>query len=119
MQPRSFIRRRHRYHMLVSLLLITTSTWTWASGNPQEIRELTLAIKQLENVQAILKRAEMQARATSRDLRTTRYEFDYELVQSDLQRISEGVRGYLSPSRAQPRDFADIAGDYSRDRVVP
>jgi len=119
MQPRSFIRRRHRYRMLATLLLIAMPTWAWSSGNPQEVRELTLALKQLENVQAILKRAEMQARATSRDLRTTRYEFDYELVQSDLQRISEGVRGYLSPSRAQPRDLTDIAGDYSRDRGAP
>ncbi|MHB0818470.1 integrative conjugative element protein, RAQPRD family [Stutzerimonas stutzeri] len=114
-----FIRRRHRYRMLAILLLITTPTWTWANGNPQEVRELTLALKQLENVQAILQRAKMQARATSRDLRTTRYEFDYELIQSDLDRISEGVRGYLSPSRAQPRDLSAIDGDYSRDQGAP
>ncbi len=103
--------------MLATFLLVTTPTW--AGGNPQELRELTLALKQLENVQAILKRAETQARATSRDLRTSRYELDYELVQSDLERIAEGVRGYLSPSRAQPRDFTEITGDYSRDKVAP
>ncbi|OLU25668.1 hypothetical protein BVH03_17790 [Pseudomonas sp. PA15(2017)] len=101
------------------VLAVGSPVSTWASGNPQETNELTLALKQLENVQAIFKRAEIQARASNRDLRTTRYEFDYELVRSDLNRISEGVRGYLSPSRAQPRDIGDIAGDYSRDRGAP
>ncbi|WP_313025525.1 integrative conjugative element protein, RAQPRD family [Pseudomonas lopnurensis] len=119
MQP-WFQRRQRLFKKLTTALLFTTAaTSTWADGNPQEARELTLALKQLQNVQAIIKRAEAQSRASNWDLRTSRYEFDYELIQSDLDRIAEGVRGYLTPSRAQPRDLGRIDGDYSRDRGAP
>ncbi|WAJ37264.1 RAQPRD family integrative conjugative element protein [Pseudomonas sp. GOM7] len=117
MQPsHTYVRRVSQCFVLAGVFLL--SAQTWASGNPQEIREISLALKQLENVKAIIKRAQAQARA-SRDVRGSRYELDYDLIQSDLTRIEAGLQGYLAPSRAQPRDIQEITGDYSRDRGAP
>lgn len=103
----------HRQVVLGSIaLLLSTPVW---AGNPQEDRELTLALKQLENVQAIITRAENQARF-AQDTRSSRYEFNYELLKSDLTRVSAGIQSYLYPSRAQPRDLGDVAGEYSQER---
>ncbi|MCQ9186712.1 hypothetical protein KMT30_48280, partial [Streptomyces sp. IBSBF 2953] len=44
-----------------------------------------------------------------------RYRFDYHQLIQDIQRIRRGVRSYLSPSRAQPRDPAELVGDYRLD----
>lgn len=117
MQPSQFfIRRVSQCFLLAGVFLF--SAQTWASGNSQEVREISLALKQLDSVKAIIKRAQAQARAT-RDMRGSRYELDYDLIQSDLTRIEAGLQGYLAPSRAQPRDLQEITGNYSRDRGAP
>lgn len=42
-----------------------------------------------------------------------RYFFDYQRLASDIQRIRQGLQDYLTPSRAQPRDPAELTGDYT------
>lgn len=42
-----------------------------------------------------------------------RYYFDYERLASDIQRIRQGLQDYLTPSRAQPRDLAELTGNYT------
>ncbi|PWU28659.1 type III effector Hop protein [Pseudomonas sp. RW407] len=42
-----------------------------------------------------------------------RYYFDYERLAGDIQRIRQGLQDYLTPSRAQPRDPAELTGDYT------
>ncbi|RQR79155.1 type III effector Hop protein [Burkholderia sp. Bp9012] len=44
-----------------------------------------------------------------------RYHFDYARLHADIARIRAGVRDYLAPPRAQPRDGADLVGDYRVD----
>ncbi|GKS83674.1 RAQPRD family integrative conjugative element protein [Acidovorax sp. SUPP1855] len=44
-----------------------------------------------------------------------RYHFDYTRLNADLQRVRAGIRDYLSPQRAQPRDPAALSGDYRQD----
>ncbi len=42
-----------------------------------------------------------------------RYHFDYERLAGDIQRVRQGLQEYLTPSRAQPRDPAELAGKYT------
>ncbi len=42
-----------------------------------------------------------------------RYYFDYERLAGDIQRIRQGLQDYLTPSRAQPRDPAELTGNYT------
>ena len=44
-----------------------------------------------------------------------RYHFDYARLREDIARIREGLRDYLAPQRAQPRDPVPLAGDYRRE----
>ncbi|MBT2298206.1 RAQPRD family integrative conjugative element protein [Pseudomonas fluorescens] len=48
-----------------------------------------------------------------------RYRFDYPRLIQDIQSIRLGVKGYLSPSRAQPRDPGELVGDYRLDASLP
>jgi RAQPRD family integrative conjugative element protein len=43
-----------------------------------------------------------------------RYHFDYLRLREDLLRVRTGIKDYLAPPRAQPRDLVDLAGDYRR-----
>lgn len=42
-----------------------------------------------------------------------RYYFDYERLAGDIQRVRHGLQEYLAPSRAQPRDPAELTGKYT------
>lgn len=42
-----------------------------------------------------------------------RYHFDYERLAGDIQRVRQGLQEYLTPSRAQPRDPAELVGKYT------
>ncbi|MDR1660980.1 MAG: raqprd family integrative conjugative element protein [Azoarcus sp.] len=44
----------------------------------------------------------------------TRYRFDYPRFKDDIERVRAGIRDYLAPPRAQPRDLAPLAGEYRR-----
>lgn len=42
-----------------------------------------------------------------------RYYFDYERLAADIERVRRGLQEYLTPSRAQPRDPAELSGKYT------
>jgi RAQPRD family integrative conjugative element protein len=44
-----------------------------------------------------------------------RYHFDYARLRQDIERIRGGIRDYLAPKRAQPRDPTTLIGDYRRE----
>lgn len=94
---------------LISILLVACSC---ANATPsQEPVEMELIQKQLEVTEHLANRAN-----TNNTLGTsTRYRFDYPRLIQDIQRIRHGVQDYLSPSRAQPRDPAELVGDYRLD----
>ena len=46
-----------------------------------------------------------------------RYHFNYDRLQADIRRVRTGVRDFLTPERAQPRDPIPLHGDY-RDEMV-
>ncbi|MBF3224681.1 RAQPRD family plasmid, partial [Pseudomonas aeruginosa] len=47
-----------------------------------------------------------------------RYHFDYPRLLADLARVRAGIQFHLTPSRAQPRDPSELAGDYRTERAA-
>lgn len=84
-----------------------------ASDNAAESEMLAAVTRQLE----LLDRLAERAAATAPQERT-RYHFDYVRLRADLERVRTGVRDYLVPQRAQPRDPVPLAGDYTRSNAT-
>ncbi|MBO9333125.1 hypothetical protein C1I89_32850 [Achromobacter pulmonis] len=75
-------------------------------ATPEQDR-LAAALRQLDAIDRLV----APEIANPRDARS-RYHFDYARLSADLERVRAGIRDYLSPSRAQPRDPAVLLGDY-------
>ena len=97
-----------RCALLLVLTIIHSNSYA-LSVHEQE--QLSLIQQQIDNIE----RLAAQARIASSSESTARYRFDYPRLTQDIQRIRQGVQGYLSPSRAQPRDPGELAGDYRLD----
>ncbi|PMY33093.1 conjugal transfer protein [Pseudomonas sp. GW456-L14] len=93
------------------LLLLTIVHGSTFASSLYEQDQLSLVIQQLDTIDRLTARAETASTAES----VERYRFDYPRLTQDIQRIRHGVQGYLSPSRAQPRDPSELVGDYLLD----
>ena len=80
-----------------------------APDNVAEREMLAAVTRQLELLDRLAERG-----ATTAPQERARYHFDYARLRADLQRMRAGVRDYLVPQRAQPRDPVPLAGDYTR-----
>lgn len=94
--------------ILLSLAIVHGISYA-ASAHEQS--QLSLIFQQLDIIEHLATRAETANTAES----VERYRFDYHRLSQDIQRIRQGVKGYLSPSRAQPRDPTELVGDYRLD----
>lgn len=94
--------------LLLSLAIVHGSSYA-ASAHEQS--QLSLILQQLDTIERLVTRAKTAGMAES----VERYRFDYPRLTQDIQRIRHGVQGYLSPSRAQPRDPSELVGDYRLD----
>lgn len=81
--------------------------------NAAEREMLAAVTRQLD----LLDRLAERAAATAPQERA-RYHFDYARLRTDLERVHTGVRDYLVPQRAQPRDPVPLAGDYTRSNAA-
>lgn len=97
-----------RCFLLLSLTIVQGSSYA-ASGYEQE--QLGLIQQQLDTIERLATRTETASTSET----VERYRFDYPRLTQDIQRIRHGVQGYLSPSRAQPRDSTELVGDYRLD----
>ncbi|SDU66827.1 integrative conjugative element protein, RAQPRD family [Pseudomonas mediterranea] len=97
-----------RYFFIFSLSIIHDACYA-ASDN--ERQQLSLIQQQLDVIEHLATRAETAITAESGE----RYHFDYSRLIRDIRRIRQGVRGYLLPSRAQPRDLTEVMGVYRLD----
>jgi RAQPRD family integrative conjugative element protein len=79
----------------------------WADA-PLQHQELAAALRQVQALQRLI---ETSAAATPIEP-GQRYHFDYPRLLADLGRVQTGLRDYLAPSRAQPRDMQELAGQY-------
>lgn len=60
-----------------------------------------------------------QRSAQFADEPSKRYIFDYQRLTDDIARIRHGLKDYLSPSRAQPRDPVELSGSYTTEGRKP
>lgn len=75
-------------------------------ATPEHAR-LAAALRQIDTIERLVA---LEA-ARPRDERS-RYHFDYGRLTTDLARVRSGIHDYLNPPRAQPRDPAELLGDY-------
>lgn len=94
--------------LCLALLVPVSSQAGEAAVSASEHNNLALILRQLD---AIERMADTTAELPAAD--GARYFFDYPRLKADLDRVRQGIRGYLVPSRAQPRDPAELTGHYS------
>lgn len=96
----------------IASLFITSSA---LSALLTEREELTLSLNQLSQIEASLHRAQQSARTGINE----RYYFDYPRIQGDITTLRRGIRHYLTPARAQPRDTTTLVGQYREEKTAP
>lgn len=85
-----------------------------AAGTASVQANVDVMIRQLNAVEAVARRsAELPSDGS------TRYRLDYNRLAADIARIRQGLQDYLAPSRAQPRDAAELSGQYQREGAQP
>lgn len=100
---------RHRAPGLTLALLLGLCLAGHVSADdatPEPAR-LAAALRQLDSIERLV----AQQAAQQHD-EHARYHFDYARLSADLDRVRAGIRDYLTPTRAQPRDPAVLLGDY-------
>lgn len=90
---------------LVGFSLVATEA---EASSASEQANLEVMIRQLNALEDTARRSAQVA-----DEPGQRYFFDYERLATDIQRIRQGLQGYLTPSRAQPRDPVELTGEYT------
>ncbi|HEK0151657.1 TPA: RAQPRD family integrative conjugative element protein [Pseudomonas aeruginosa] len=97
----------------VTALLLGQSPMTLAEP-PAQRQELAAALRQLD----ALERTVTDSAAHAPIQPGERYHFDYPRLLADLARVRAGIQAHLTPSRAQPRDPAELAGDYRTEWTI-
>ncbi|EPG4576188.1 RAQPRD family integrative conjugative element protein [Enterobacter hormaechei] len=97
----------------VTALLLGQSPMTLAEP-PAQRQELVAALRQLDALERTVTNSAAHAPIQPGE----RYHFDYPRLLADLARVRAGIQAHLTPSRAQPRDLAELAGDYRTERTV-
>lgn len=78
-----------------------------AGDGANEQAQLAALIRQLDMIDRL---AEHSASLPHPD--GSRYHFDYARLREDIERVRQGIRDYLTPQRAEPRDPVKLLGDY-------
>ena len=92
---------------LVTALVLGQSPMALAES-PVQRQELAAALRQLDALERAVVRSSERVSVQPGE----RYHFDYPRLLADLARVRAGIQSYLVPSRAQPRDPAELAGAY-------
>ncbi|MDI5991552.1 RAQPRD family integrative conjugative element protein [Pseudomonas sp. MDMC216] len=99
--------RHHTTSLFPALLGLCLAAHAGADDATPEHARLSAALRQLDSIERLV----AQQAAQPPDERA-RYHFDYGRLAADLERVRGGIRDYLTPSRAQPRDPAELLGEY-------
>ena len=98
---------------LVATLLMGQPPMALAEPAAQR-QELAAALRQLDALERTVAHGAALTPIASGD----RYHFDYPRLLADLARVRAGIQAHLAPSRAQPRDLSEVAGDYRTEHVT-
>lgn len=85
-----------------------------AAASASEQANLDVMIRQLNALEDTARRS-----AQVVDEPGKRYFFDYQRLAGDIARIRRGLEGYLTPTRAQPRDPVELSGQYTTEGRKP
>ncbi|MGP6112141.1 integrative conjugative element protein, RAQPRD family [Pseudomonas aeruginosa] len=100
--------RHHAPALTLALLLgLCLAGHVSADDVTPEHARLAAALRQLDSIERLVAQ-----QATQQLDEHARYHFDYARLSADLDRVRAGIRDYLTPTRAQPRDPAVLLGDY-------
>lgn len=99
---------------LVTALVLGQSPMASAKS-PAQRQELVAVLRQLDALERIV--ADSAAHTPIQP--GERYHFDYPRLLADLARVRAGIQAHLTPSRAQPRDPSELAGDYRTEWAAP
>lgn len=110
-----WLRAAHRGEptFFVTALVLGQSPMALAES-PAQRQELVAALRQLDALERTV--ADSAAHAPIQP--GERYHFDYPRLLADLARVRAGIQFHLTPSRAQPRDPSELAGDYRTERAA-
>ncbi|EBF7356107.1 conjugal transfer protein [Salmonella enterica] len=100
---------------LLSFLILLFGGSSALAAPLTEREELTLTLNQLNQIEASLHRAQQSARTGINE----RYYFDYQRIHSDITILRNGIKHYLTPARAQPRDVMTMVGQYREEKITP
>ncbi len=101
--------RDHMVAVLLGVSLLTLQLPVAADGAAESERLIAL-VRQLDMLDRL---AEHSERLPKQD--ASRYHFDYARLREDIERVRSGIRDYLTPQRAQPRDPTTLIGDYRQE----
>lgn len=99
---------RRRFLLLTAVALFAHRAPVAADGDSERER-LAAVVRQLETLDYLLEGGADEPRHGER------YYFDYARLREDLARVRAGIREYLAPQRAQPRDPVPLLSDYRRE----
>ncbi|MCQ2036643.1 MULTISPECIES: RAQPRD family integrative conjugative element protein [Stutzerimonas] len=80
-----------------------------AAATADEQANLELILRQLSMIEKVAQKSVDRPAPEG-----GRYHFDYQRLLEDLGQVRTGIQGYLSPTRAQPRDPGQLSGHYTR-----
>lgn len=83
------------------------------ADTPGQRQEIAAAARQLDALERLVAHSAANATVMPGD----RYHLDYARLRADLARVRSGLQDYLTPPRAQPRDPADLAGQYRTEQA--
>ncbi|EAW8702244.1 RAQPRD family integrative conjugative element protein [Salmonella enterica] len=104
---------KSRYTLFILVITLCHTTGIFAAPLTER-EELTLSLNQLNQIEASLHRAQQSARTGINE----RYYFDYPRIHSDITILRNGIKHYLTPARAQPRDMTTLAGQYRQEKTT-
>jgi len=99
---------------LLVTALLTGQSLTALAESPAQRQELAAALRQLDALERTVARSAAHTPIAPGE----RYHFDYLRLLADLARVRTGIQAHLAPTRAQPRDPSELAGDYRTQRAV-
>lgn len=106
--------RRIAFPGLIVLIGCSLPVSHATAASASEQANLDVMIRQLNALEDTARRSAQVA-----DEPGKRYFFDYQRLAGDIARIRHGLEGYLTPTRAQPRDPVELSGQYTTEGRKP
>lgn len=106
----SFTFMRHRMTAVLLTMPLLALQPALAENYSPERAQLAALVRQLDMLDRLAEHSASLPRQEA-----SRYHFDYARLREDVERVRSGIRDYLTPQRAQPRDPVTLIGDYRQE----